>query len=54
MAHGVETKENKSVVTLGRDIGMKVVGIFSLRGLVERFGYWALGAKDVHAWVEGN
>jgi hypothetical protein len=53
-AQRVERKKNKLVVTLGRYLGMEAVGIFSLRGLVGRFGYWALGVKDVHNWVEGN
>jgi hypothetical protein len=38
-------KKNKPVVMLGRDIGMEEVGNFSLRGLVGRFGYWAMGEK---------
>jgi hypothetical protein len=45
-------RKQKQSVTLGRDIGMEVVSIYSLRGLVGKFSYWALGAKDVHAWVE--
>ena len=39
-------------VTLGRDMGMEVVGSLSVRGLVGRFGYGALGARDIQDWVE--
>jgi hypothetical protein len=49
-----KSRKLKSTMTLGRDNGMEVVGIFSLCGLVGIFGYWDLGAKDVHAWVEDN
>lgn len=38
--------------TLGRDIGMEEAGCLSVRGLVGRFGYGALGARDIHDWVE--
>jgi hypothetical protein len=33
---------------------MDVVSILSLRGLVGKFSYWAMGEKDIHAWVEAN
>jgi hypothetical protein len=33
---------------------MEEVGNYALRGLVGRFGYWAMGEKDIHAWVEVN
>jgi hypothetical protein len=39
-------------VTLGRDMGMEEAGCLSVRGLVGRFGYGALGARDIHDWVE--
>jgi hypothetical protein len=45
-------KKNKPRVTLGRDVGMQEVGMISARGLVGRFGYRALGAREIHRWVE--
>jgi hypothetical protein len=42
-------KKLKPKVTLGRGIGMKEVGMYSLWGLVGRFGYWAMAARDIHS-----
>jgi hypothetical protein len=39
-------------VTLGQDIGMKEVLVYSECGLVGRFGYWSMAARDIHRWVE--
>jgi hypothetical protein len=39
---------------LDRDVGIEEVGKFSLRGLVGRFGYCAMGEKYMRAWVEEN
>jgi hypothetical protein len=35
-------KKEKPTLTLGRDIGMMEVEALSARGLVGRFGYWAM------------
>jgi len=42
----------KTRVTLGRDVGMQEISMLSTRGLVGRFGYRALGALEIHNWVE--
>jgi hypothetical protein len=47
-------KKGKLKVTLGRNIGMEAAGCFFVRGLVGRFGYGALGARDIHEWVEDS
>jgi hypothetical protein len=39
---------------LVRDIGMEEVGSYYLRGLVGRFGYGAMAARDIHEWAEDN
>jgi len=47
-----KTRKQKQSVTLRKDINMEVVNKFSLRGLVDKCSYWAMGAKDVHAWFK--
>ena len=47
----MEEKRGNLRVTLGRDMGMEAAGCLSVRGLVGRFGYGALGARDIHDWV---
>jgi hypothetical protein len=44
-------KKAKLKLTLGRDLGMKEAGHYSLRGLVGKFGYKAMEAKEIHNWV---
>jgi hypothetical protein len=45
-------KNTKVKLTLGRDVGMKEVGLYSQWGLVGKFGYWAMGIREIHRWVE--
>jgi hypothetical protein len=47
-----KVKRGNLRVTLGRDMGMEEASCLSVRGLVGRFGYGALGARDIQDWVE--
>jgi hypothetical protein len=49
-----KVKKIKPSVTLGRDIGMEIVGSYMSRGLVGRFKYGAVVARDIHEWVEST
>jgi hypothetical protein len=47
-------KKLKASLTLDRDIGMNEVEALSARGLVGRFGYRAMAARDINVWVDEN
>jgi hypothetical protein len=44
-------KKEKPTLTLGQDIGMLEVEALSAKGLVGRFGYWAMEGLDIDDWV---
>jgi hypothetical protein len=44
-------KKSKLKLTLGRDIGLMEAEKYTCRGLVGRFGYKSMVAKEIHRWV---
>ena len=51
-AKALKAKKIRSRVTPGRNIGMKEIRLLVAHGMMGRFSYRALGAREILSWVE--